>query len=72
MQNASWGTSPAPVEPRGYRTPAAAAYLGISEPMVRKLVSLGSLAAIHLGCAVVFDRSDLDRLIDSNKSWGTR
>ena len=63
-----------PVTPRLLDLPTAAAYLGVSTWTVRDLEAAGSLSRVRIPLPnagelrkLLFDRADLDRLIDSWK-----
>jgi excisionase family DNA binding protein len=50
----------------------AAAYMGVRSQTIRRLIERGALTPVKLPLVrrVLFDRLDLDRLIDSGKSAG--
>jgi excisionase family DNA binding protein len=56
--------------PRLLRTKQAAAYLGMSDKAIRKLIVAGRLPYVHMrhgNSPFLLDRLDLDRFIESQK-----
>jgi excisionase family DNA binding protein len=60
-------TPPADAPRRLLALPEAAAYLGISPWTVRELQWKGKLPRVDLGRKLLFDRADLDALIERQK-----
>jgi excisionase family DNA binding protein len=48
-----------------YRTPEAAAVLGISDRKLRELIAAGRLPCVHIDAAVRVRRSDLLKFVES-------
>ena len=59
---------PTAVAPRLLGVKAAAAYLGATVWAVRSLAWGRDLPSIKIGNRVLFDRTDLDRYIEANKT----
>jgi excisionase family DNA binding protein len=60
-------TPPASAPRRLFTLPEAAAYLGVSPWTVRELQWAGKLPRVDLGRKLLFDRTDLDALIERHK-----
>lgn len=59
-------------DPQRLRVPQAATYLGVSERYVRRLVAERRVPFTKLGALVLFDRADLDALLERNRVEATR
>ena len=59
--------SPLQVEPRVLTVKGAAQYIGMSQWFVRQLVYARTVPHILVGKKIMFDQSDLDEYLDSNK-----
>jgi excisionase family DNA binding protein len=55
-------------EKRGFTVKEACIYLGISRTTLYRLVDQGSITHVNIGGRIVFDRKDLDDLIEKSKA----
>lgn len=63
---------PTPITPRLLCVKAAAQYLGATVWAVRCLAWNAEVASVKIGGRLLFDRTDLDKFIDCQKTAATR